>query len=716
MGGAASASAAPSPGKTLSKDDAIALAGDRWCDLYSFRFDTLAGEDGRIARDLLSVKHNVTSWSEVAVINHAAGAKSDAPDATEVRPSTEADVGGGGDSADLSRLVKAVLSVQRSYRTFRANIAVRQKAAWTIYQAIEYRTEKKGTSMGDFLTKLQKHLPKALEDEEEEVASRFDKKLKDGWPYNMPVEDEYTGVHLPSPLTLEAMLEVLDHFHKAMAATEEDEYSLLHTKYVLIILAEYLQVLKRKSGVNYISTVIPKCFTIVGDLHGQLRDLVEIFRINGAPSRDNPYLFNGDLVDRGEFSLEVAIMLIGLAVAEPHSVFINRGNHEDYMVCQHYGFIDEIFDKYGTSKKHGKAIVNMFAEVFKFLPVASVIDHEIFVIHGGISPRFSAYTLNNIPRYNYATLQGGPPELRPDNTAAKNEEWQILMDAVWSDPEGGDYVGWEDNPNRGAGIMFGADITSKWLDMHGARARAIARASQREYHDTAPVLPLGARACRLQSHDSVPRMRGRWIQDYASRSIDDTLLRIKLLRGGVEPGRVCALDSRSKARRAPVYDARRRPASDALAATSCRPDGARRDQPDPRCAARVPGGAQGGVRRVRPLRHGEGQREGLGRTAASCHTASAALDQAEGPLCRGQRGQRRLRRVRLVPQIGLGHVHRAARVCDPERFDLSESRRNGDPLPTHGRGQKWSAEPGGVSSRVHDHQRVFGRRRENLGR
>ena len=205
MGGAASASAAPSPGKTLSKDDAIALAGDRWCDLYSFRFDTLAGEDGRIARDLLSVKHNVTSWSEVAVINHAAGAKSDAPDATEVRPSTEADVGGG-DSADLSRLVKAVLSVQRSYRTFRANIAVRQKAAWTIYQAIEYRTEKKGTSMGDFLTKLQKHLPKALEDEEEEVASRFDKKLKDGWPYNMPVEDEYTGVHLPSPLTLEAMV------------------------------------------------------------------------------------------------------------------------------------------------------------------------------------------------------------------------------------------------------------------------------------------------------------------------------------------------------------------------------------------------------------------------------------------------------------------------------------------------------------------------------
>ena len=63
--------------------------------------------------------------------------------------------------------------------------------------------------------------------------------------------------------------------------------------------------LQRQPGLNEISTAIPKCFTVVGDLHGQLRDLVEIFRINGPPSSQNPYLFNGDLVDRGEFSLEV---------------------------------------------------------------------------------------------------------------------------------------------------------------------------------------------------------------------------------------------------------------------------------------------------------------------------------------------------------------------------------------------------------------------------
>jgi len=123
--------------------------------------------------------------------------------------------------------------------------------------------------------------------------------------------------------------------------------------------------------------------------------------------------------------------------------------------------------RYGTGRKHGKAIVNLFAEVFKFLPIASVIDREIFVIHGGISPRFAAKTLRDIPRHHYATLQGGPPEKQPTPNEGKDDEWQILMDAVWSDPEGGDYSGWEDNPNRGAGIMFGVDITKKWLDMHG---------------------------------------------------------------------------------------------------------------------------------------------------------------------------------------------------------------------------------------------------------
>jgi serine/threonine-protein phosphatase 5 len=74
---------------------------------------------------------------------------------------------------------------------------------------------------------------------------------------------------------------------------------------------------------------------------GQFYDVLEIFRRNGDPSETHEYLFNGDFVDRGSWSTEVALLLYAFKVLYPKGFHINRGNHETDDMNKMYGFEGE---------------------------------------------------------------------------------------------------------------------------------------------------------------------------------------------------------------------------------------------------------------------------------------------------------------------------------------------------------------------------------------
>ena len=76
---------------------------------------------------------------------------------------------------------------------------------------------------------------------------------------------------------------------------------------------------------------------VCGDLHGQFFDLLYILDLNGPPTANNKYLFNGDFVDRGPNSVEVILTLFALQLAAPEHVYLNKGNHEHESICCLFG-------------------------------------------------------------------------------------------------------------------------------------------------------------------------------------------------------------------------------------------------------------------------------------------------------------------------------------------------------------------------------------------
>lgn len=178
-------------------------------------------------------------------------------------------------------------------------------------------------------------------------------------------------------------------------------------------------------------------FTICGDIHGQFYDLMNIFKINGLPSPTNPYLFNGDFVDRGSFSVECIFTLFGFKLLYPNHFFLSRGNHESYNMNQMYGFHGEVVAKYTATMS------NMFTQVYNWLPLCHCINKRVMVMHGGL------FAQDNIML----------DDLRKIERNRQPPEEGLMCDLLWSDPQPRNGRGFS---KRGVGIQFGPDITEKF--------------------------------------------------------------------------------------------------------------------------------------------------------------------------------------------------------------------------------------------------------------
>ena len=186
------------------------------------------------------------------------------------------------------------------------------------------------------------------------------------------------------------------------------------------------------------------------------------------------FVFLGDYVDRGMSCLEVVAYLLAMKLMLPGKVFLLRGNHETRDVNgweEHYGarsFIYQCRERFGDEL--GYQVWETTNATFDRMPLAAVIDQDIFCVHGGI-PR---------PVQDSSVEGGRIKDILNVNKVAginppyehENEEYQqVASDCIWSDPAS-DYqesssvdkaTGYGDSLRGGGAICFGHKAVTNFL-------------------------------------------------------------------------------------------------------------------------------------------------------------------------------------------------------------------------------------------------------------
>ncbi|GIX65546.1 protein phosphatase 2B catalytic subunit, calcineurin family phosphatse superfamily protein [Babesia caballi] len=180
---------------------------------------------------------------------------------------------------------------------------------------------------------------------------------------------------------------------------------------------------------------------IVGDVHGQYYDLLTIFDTTGSPTTTQ-YLFLGDYVDRGCFSVEIVLLMYAIKINFPDTFHMLRGNHECRLLTEHFNFRTECELKYDAD------IYEEFMKSFDALPLCAVVNERFFALHGGISPELVTLSqINQLDRFREPPLKG------------------LLCDLLWADPyseEGERGI----HQSDGEGLVHSFETSASVSDIH----------------------------------------------------------------------------------------------------------------------------------------------------------------------------------------------------------------------------------------------------------